>query len=70
LEKTKARDRGIEKRGDLSGFNYAKVPCVLFEMGVMTNAKDDKLLVGGKYQKKLVAGMADGVDKFFGHDGE
>jgi N-acetylmuramoyl-L-alanine amidase len=65
LKKTKARDRGIAERGDLSGFNYAKVPCVLFEMGVMTNAADDRLLASKKYQVKLATGMANGVDKYF-----
>jgi N-acetylmuramoyl-L-alanine amidase len=65
LKKTKANDRGIVKRGDLTGFNYAKVPSVLFEMGVMTNAKDDRLLASKKYQEKLVAGMVNGVEKYF-----
>jgi N-acetylmuramoyl-L-alanine amidase len=68
LKRTKARDRGVNKRGDLSGFNHAKVPSVLFEMGVMTNAKDDRLLASKKYQIKLAKGIADGVDKYFKRD--
>jgi N-acetylmuramoyl-L-alanine amidase len=66
LKETKARNRGIVQRGDLSGFNYAKVPSVLFEMGVMTNAKDDRLLASKGYQKKLVRGMVKGVNRYFG----
>jgi N-acetylmuramoyl-L-alanine amidase len=65
LKTTKAKDRGIVKRGDLTGFNYSKVPSVLFEMGVMTNVKDDKLLKTKKYQNKLVKGMTNGVNKYF-----
>jgi N-acetylmuramoyl-L-alanine amidase len=65
LKKTKANDRGIAERGDLSGFNHAKVPSVLFEMGVMTNAKEDRKLATEKYQMKLAKGMANGVDKYF-----
>jgi N-acetylmuramoyl-L-alanine amidase len=65
LAKTKAKDRGVAKRGDLSGFNYAKVPSVLFEMGVMTNAKEDRLLASKSYQKKLATGMAEGVETYF-----
>jgi len=65
LANTGATDRGISKRSDLSGFNYAKVPSVLFEMGVMTNATDDRLLASKKYQKKLAVGIANGADKYF-----
>jgi N-acetylmuramoyl-L-alanine amidase len=65
LKKTGARDRGIAKRGDLTGFNYAKAPAVLIEMGVMTNPKEDKRLAGAKYQKKLANGMAAGIDRYF-----
>jgi N-acetylmuramoyl-L-alanine amidase len=66
LKETKARNRGIVHRGDLTGFNYAKVPSVLLEMGVMTNATDDKLLSKKSYQKKLVRGMVKGANIYFG----
>jgi N-acetylmuramoyl-L-alanine amidase len=65
LKKTKARNRGVGKRGDLTGFNFSKVPVTLIEMGVMTNAKEDKRLASEKYQKKLASGIADGVDRYF-----
>jgi N-acetylmuramoyl-L-alanine amidase len=65
LKKTKARDRGVAKRGDLTGFNYSKVPVVLLELGVMTNAKEDRRLASSKYQKKLASGIATGVGRYF-----
>jgi len=65
LKTTKAKDRGIAERGDLTGFNYSKVPSVLFEMGLMTNKAEDKKLSTGKYQNKLVKGMVNGVNKYF-----
>jgi N-acetylmuramoyl-L-alanine amidase len=65
LKTTKANDRGVVKRGDLTGFNYSTVPSVLFEMGNMSNVSDDKLLSDKKYQTKLVNGMVNGVNKYF-----
>jgi N-acetylmuramoyl-L-alanine amidase len=58
---TGAVDRGVTPRGDLSGFNWSKVPSVLIELGNMKNAKEDRLLSTVAYQNKLVAGMATAV---------
>ncbi len=38
---TGANDLGVGDRGDLSGFNWSKVPTVLVEMGFMTNPGED-----------------------------
>jgi N-acetylmuramoyl-L-alanine amidase len=64
LAKTGAKDRGIAPRSDLSGFNWAKVPSVLVEMGVMSNRAEDKKLGTAAYQDKLAEGMADGIVKY------
>ena len=65
LKETGARDRGIIPRGDLSGFNYCNRPCILFEMGVMTNKDDDILLSTDEYHDKLVSGITKGLNNFF-----
>jgi N-acetylmuramoyl-L-alanine amidase len=65
LKTTKAYNRGIVKRSDLTAFNWSKVPVVLFEMGVMTNKSDDYKLASAKYQGKLAKGMANGVNRYF-----
>jgi N-acetylmuramoyl-L-alanine amidase len=65
LKTTKAKDRGISKRSDMSGFNYAKVPAIIVEMGVMSNAREDRKLITAAYQRKLVTGMANGIDAYF-----
>ncbi len=61
LATTGAKDRGITPRTDMSGFNWATVPAVIVEMGMMSNAEDDRLLASDAYQAKLAEGMANGV---------
>lgn len=58
---TGAKDRGVVNRGDLSGFNWAKVPTVLVEMGFLSNAAEDRSLATPAYQKRLSTGIADGA---------
>jgi N-acetylmuramoyl-L-alanine amidase len=64
LKATGARNRGIDKRSDLSGFNWCTRPSVLFEMGNMDNRADDEALARASYQKKLVKGMVTGVERY------
>jgi len=61
---TKAKNRGISKRSDITGFNYSKVPTILIEMGFMTNKNEDRKLATAGYQKKLSKGMAKGIIKY------
>lgn len=64
LASTGAKNRGITPRSDMSGFNWATVPSVIVEMGVMTNAAEDRRLSTAAYQQKLANGMAAGVARF------
>jgi N-acetylmuramoyl-L-alanine amidase len=61
LSATGAKNRGIRRRTDMAGFNWSKVPCVIVEMGVMTNRADDRLLASPAYQGKLATGIANGA---------
>lgn len=64
LSATGAHDRGIQFRGDLTGFNWSRVPVALVEMGMMSNTREDRALASASYQTKLAAGMADGIMRF------
>lgn len=64
LKATGAADAGVVKRGDLSGFNWSKVPTVLVEMGFMSNRAEDRALTKSTYQKKLAKGLANGVVEY------
>ncbi|MDR3238652.1 MAG: N-acetylmuramoyl-L-alanine amidase [Clostridiales bacterium] len=61
IEATGAKDRGIDPRSDMTGFNWSKVPVCLIEMGFMTNKREDQLLTSQEYQEKCAQGLADGV---------
>ena len=61
LKTTGAKSRGITPTAAMSGFNWSKVPAVIVEMGVMSNATEDRLLSSPAYQQKLATGISNGV---------
>lgn len=61
IASTGATSRGIMARGDLAGFNWAKVPSVLVECGFLTNPVEDRFLSSPHYQDSLAQGMATGI---------
>jgi N-acetylmuramoyl-L-alanine amidase len=61
---TGARDLGLARRSDLTGFNWADVPVVLVETGFMTNPAERRLLRSGAYQARVARGLAAGVARF------
>lgn len=61
---TGAKDNGVVERSDLSGFNWAKVPTILVEMGFMTNPAEDARLNDPAYQQQLADGMAEGIEEY------
>ena len=64
LHATGARDRGIVRRSDLTGFNWANVPAVLVETGFLSNPRDSRLLHTAAYQQRIARGLASAVDGF------
>lgn len=63
---TGARADGIFKRDTYTGLNWSTVPCILVEMGYMSNPEEDMKLVNPDYQQLLVQGMVEGVCAYFG----
>ena len=56
---------GVQYSDSYSGNNWATMPVVLFEMGYMSNAHDDALMADPDFRKKMVCGLADGIDAYF-----
>ena len=61
---TGAADRGVVRRSDLTGFNWANVPAVLVETGFLTNPRERRLLHSSAYQQRVAAGLTAGVAAF------
>ena len=59
-----ARD-GIWYTDSMTGNNWADVPCILFEMGYMSNSTEDRWMANASNQSLMVKGLANGIDKFF-----
>ncbi|MGG1678134.1 N-acetylmuramoyl-L-alanine amidase [Neobacillus sp. NRS-1170] len=55
---------GISYRGDMTGFNWSKVPCTLVEIGFMTNPTEEKNLSDTVYLTKLLTNVADGISDY------
>ena len=66
ISATDAADRGIVRRSDLTGFNWANVPVTLVETGFLTNPSDWRLLHTTSYQQRVALGLANGVSAFVG----
>ena len=64
---TGARNRGLSARDDLTGTNWSTIPVTLIEMGFMTNPTEDRNMQDKNYQKKIAAGIADGIDSYYGY---
>lgn len=65
-EKTGLKNNGLNARNDLTGFNFSTIPVALIEMGYMTNYNDDIYMSSADGQKKMVSGIALGIENYFG----
>ena len=61
VAQTGAQNRGLVQREDLTGFNWSQVPCILIEMGFLSNSEEESLLATEEYRQKIAMGIASGV---------
>lgn len=55
---TGAKNRGLTERRDLTGFNWSEVPCVLLEMGFLSNPDEESRMIDPAYQQQIIEGVA------------
>ena len=57
---------GIQKNDTMTGINWSQIPVMILEMGFMTNQQDDYNMQSPDYQKKMVKGIVNGINKYYG----
>lgn len=67
--KTKLQEKGVKvngifERSDMTGFNWSRVPVVIFEMGFMSNYNEDRMLSDPGYQHKLMESVVEALDMY------
>ena len=59
-------DGGLDRRSDLTGFNWSNVPAVLAELGFLTNPTERRTLTSAAGQRRAAVGLCRGVLRFLG----
>lgn len=63
---TGMKNQGASTSDTMTGINWSSVPVTILEMGYMTNESDDRNMQDVSFQSKMVMGIANGIDAYFG----
>lgn len=59
-------NQGVYITDEMSGINWSTMPVTIVEMGFMTNASDDANMADPAMEEKMVQGISNGIDDYFG----
>ena len=62
---TGTKNRGVQKVDNSSAINWCEIPVSVVEMGFLSNPDEDRRLQTEDYQKKIVDGISDAIDRYF-----
>lgn len=63
---TGMKNLGIQTTDTMTGINWSEIPVMILEMGFMTNQQDDVNMQDTGYQTKMVSGIVQGIEEYFG----
>lgn len=64
VKATGCKKEYVWETDSMSGNNWSKVPTTIIEMGYMSNPTEDRKMQNASYQKKMVKGIANGINQF------
>ncbi|MCR5203288.1 MAG: N-acetylmuramoyl-L-alanine amidase [Lachnospiraceae bacterium] len=62
---TGCKKRYVSHVDNMTGINWSKIPVTIVELGYMSCPSEDVKMQKKGYQKKMVKGLANGIDKYF-----
>ncbi len=63
---TGLKNLGCTTSDTMSGINWSTIPVVILELGYMSNEEEDLKMQDSVFQAKMVQGIANGIDDYFG----
>ncbi len=63
---TGAKNWGAIPFDTFAELNWTKIPAARVEVGYLSNPDEDRLLQTAEYREKIIKGLADGIDRYFG----
>lgn len=67
-EETGFKNLGVQYYDNMTGMNWSQIPVMILEMGFMTNESDDTAMQDPDMQARMVKGIANGIDRYFGRE--